>query len=218
MSDTEIRSTNLNLSDLRPDSRYKLLAGVVVPRPIALVTTIAAEGVVNAAPFSFFNVFCEDPPLVILGLQAKDDLSPKDTTANIRRSGEFVINLVGEGIAEKMNICSVDFPSDISELDEAGLTTASSIDIQVPRIAEAPIALECRQKMIISFGPLREILIGEVIRLHAQPGIIDSKNLRTDLNLYRPVGRLSGDKYSRQTDTFNLTRKTLEEWERVGKE
>lgn len=211
MVDEGTRPTNLLFADLDAEVRYKLLAGVIVPRPIALITTLTADGVVNAAPFSFFNVFSEEPALVVIGLQSRGDLSPKDTTANIRRSGEFVINLVGEAIVEQMNICAVDFPSEISELDEAGLTTTSSNDVTVPRIAEAPVALECRQKMMLSFGPHRDLLIGEVVRLHARPGILDLTTLRTNLDVYRPVGRLAGSQYSRQNDTFNLTRETLDD-------
>jgi len=215
MINGEIRPTNLSFADLDSGLRYKLLAGVIVPRPIALVTTLTADGVVNAAPFSFFNVFSEEPPLVVIGLQSKGDLSPKDTTANVRRSGEFVVNLVGEAIAEQMDVCAAEFPSDISELDEAGLTTASSIDINVPRIAEAPVALECRRNIILSFGPHRDLLIGEVLRIHAFPGIIDPITFRTNLSEYCPVGRISGNRYSKQNDIFIITRKTLTE--RKGK-
>jgi flavin reductase (DIM6/NTAB) family NADH-FMN oxidoreductase RutF len=111
-------AADIGFDALDPALRYKLLVGVVVPRPIAFVTTLGADGQVNAAPFSFFNVFSEEPPLVVLGLQSKPDNSPKDTTANIRRSGEFVVNLVDEDLAEAMNLCAVDFPPEVSELAE----------------------------------------------------------------------------------------------------
>ena len=106
--------------EIDPHDRYKLLCGVVVPRPIALVTTLDENGAVNAAPFSFFNVFSEDPPLIVLGLQHKADLSPKDTTRNIRRSGQFVVHMVDESLAAAMNDCAVDFPSGDSEVDGDG--------------------------------------------------------------------------------------------------
>jgi flavin reductase (DIM6/NTAB) family NADH-FMN oxidoreductase RutF len=102
--------SGISFRELDPHDRYKLLCGVVVPRPIALVTTLDENGAVNAAPFSFFNVFSEDPPLVVLGLQHKADLSPKDTTRNIRRSGQFVVHLVDEALAAVMNDCAIDFP------------------------------------------------------------------------------------------------------------
>lgn len=204
-------AASIDFETLDPALRYKLLVGVVVPRPIAFVTTLGADGQVNAAPFSFFNVFSETPALVVLGLQSKPDNSPKDTTANIRRSGEFVVNLVDEAIAEPMNLCAVDFPPEISELAEAGLTTAPSTAIAAPRIAEAPVSLECRQEMMIAFGPHRDLLIGRVVHLHARGGIIDPITHRVDMTAYHPVGRLAGSLYSRQGDTFSMVRETLSE-------
>ena len=204
-------ATSIDFDTLDPALRYKLLVGVVVPRPIAFVTTLGEDGQVNAAPFSFFNVFSETPALVVLGLQSKPDNSPKDTTANIRRSGEFVVNLVDEAIAEPMNFCAVDFPPEVSELSEAGLTTARSSAIAVPRIAEAPVSLECRQEMMIAFGPHRDLLIGRVVHLHARAGIIDPATHRVDMTAYHPVGRLAGSQYSRQGDTFSMVRETLAE-------
>jgi hypothetical protein len=111
---------SLNFADLEPRQRYKLLCGLVVPRPIALVTTLSPEGVVNAAPFSFFNVFSENPALIVLGLQHNPDGTPKDTTRNIHVTGEFVVNLVNEAIAEAMNLTSIDFPPGESEPVVAG--------------------------------------------------------------------------------------------------
>src|SRR3977135_2292739 len=113
----------ISFADLSPLDRYKLLCGVVVPRPIALVTTLDENGAVNAAPFSFFNVFSEDPPLVVLGLQRKTDLRRKDTTRNIHRDGEFVVHMVDEALAATMNDCAVDFPAGSSEGIAAGLAT-----------------------------------------------------------------------------------------------
>jgi len=105
--------------ELEPRERYKLLCATVVPRPIALVTSVGRDGVVNAAPFSFFNVFSEEPPLIVLGLQHKPDAAPKDTTRNIAETGVFVVNLVDEGLAEAMNVCAIDFPPQISEIEAA---------------------------------------------------------------------------------------------------
>ena len=121
--------SGISFRELDPHDRYKLLCGVVVPRPIALVTTLDENGSVNAAPFSFFNVFSEDPPLLVLGLQHKADLSPKDTTRNIHRSGQFVVHLVDEALAAAMNDCAIDFPSGDSEVEATGLKTLPSIDI-----------------------------------------------------------------------------------------
>jgi flavin reductase (DIM6/NTAB) family NADH-FMN oxidoreductase RutF len=145
--------TSISFRELDPHDRYKLLCGVVVPRPIALVTTLDDNGVVNAAPFSFFNVFSEDPPLVVLGLQHRPDLSPKDTTRNIHCDRQFVVHLVDEALAAAMNDCAVDFPCGDSEVEATGLPTLPSVDIAVPRLAAAPFALECRQHVALAFGP-----------------------------------------------------------------
>lgn len=203
---------SISLRDLKPRDRYKLLCAAVVPRPIALVTTLSENGALNAAPFSFFNVFSEDPPLVALGIQHKPDLTPKDTTRNIHRDGEFVIHTVDEALADAMNTCAIDFPSGESEVEAVRLETLPSIDVKVPRLAAAPFALECRRHVLLNFGPGRELLIGEVLRLHAGEGLLDEKRLYVDLDRYRPIGRLFGSLYSRQREIFALTRESHAEW------
>ena len=205
-----------SFADLSPRDRYKLLCGAVVPRPIALVTSADADGRVNAAPFSFFNVFSEDPALVALGLQHHPEGKAKDTTRNIRERGEFVVNLVDEPLAEAMNICAVDFPPDMSEIDAAGLSLAASLTVRPPRIATAPFALECRRTTILSFGPGRDILIGEVLHFHGRAGLVDPATLHVDIEAYRPVGRLYANLYSRQRDIFELRRESYEDWRRDG--
>jgi flavin reductase (DIM6/NTAB) family NADH-FMN oxidoreductase RutF len=203
-------------ADLDPRDRYKLLCATIVPRPIALVTTVGAAGLVNAAPFSFFNVFSEDPPLVVLGLQHKPANALKDTTRNIAASGVFVVNLVDEALAEAMNVCAMDVPPEVSEIDAAGLDLLPGIDVPVPRIASAPFALECRRTVSLAFGPGRELLVGEVLRLHGREGLIDPERLRVS-DGYQPVGRLFGDSYTRQRDRFEMRRETYSEWrERKG--
>jgi flavin reductase (DIM6/NTAB) family NADH-FMN oxidoreductase RutF len=203
---------SLKLADLEPRRRYKLLCGLVVPRPIAWVTTLSAEGVVNAAPFSFFNVFSEEPALIVLGLQHKADGSPKDTTRNIHASGEFVVNVVDEALAEAMNVTATDFPLDESEPSAAGLELAPSRLVKPPRLAAAPASLECRRTLSLAFGPERELLLGEVLGVHARAGIIDPQTLNVDHAALRPVGRLAGHGYARQRDTFELRRITYAEW------
>jgi flavin reductase (DIM6/NTAB) family NADH-FMN oxidoreductase RutF len=192
-------------------ARYKLLSGVIVPRPIALVTTMSETGVVNAAPYSFFNVFSDDPPLIALGLQHKPDRARKDTTRNIEATGEFVVNMVDEALARAMCDCAADFPAEIGEPEALGLVLAPSATTRVPRLCAAPFALECRKTVSLAFGPNREILLGEVTGLHARAGLIDPQTLRVDFATYRPVGRLFGDLYTRQTDSFAMARRTPEE-------
>jgi flavin reductase (DIM6/NTAB) family NADH-FMN oxidoreductase RutF len=204
--------SGISFRDLKPLDRYKLLCGVVVPRPIAFVTTLDENGKVNAAPFSFFNVFSEDPPLVVLGLQHKADGSPKDTTRNTHRSGQFVVHMVDEALAATMNDCAIDFPSGSSEVEATRLETLPSVDIAVPRLAAAPFALECRQHVALAFGPGRELLVGEVLRLHAREGLVDESRMYIDYDVYRPIGRLFGNLYSTQRETFAMTRESHTQW------
>ncbi|MBN9593766.1 MAG: flavin reductase family protein [Afipia sp.] len=200
------------LAGLAPGLRYKLLAGLVVPRPIALITTISEAGIVNAAPYSFFNVFSEDPPVVVVGLQAKDDLSPKDTARNVRLSGEFVVNMVDEALAVAMNNCAIDFPPEQGEPDNLDLPLAGSLKVDVPRLAGSPVALECRKITMMNFGAGRDLLVGEVLAIQAREGIVDPKTLRTEYARYSPVGRLTGFQYVRSNDRFELVRESFAAW------
>ena len=199
--------------DLDPRDRYKLLCAVIVPRPIALVTSRNEAGTVNAAPFSFFNVFSEDPPLVVLGLQHTAAGAPKDTTRNIALTGQFVVNLVDEALADAMNVCAIDFPPDMSEIEAAGLDLLPGHEVSVPHIAQAPFALECRRTVSLAFGAGREILIGEVLRLHAREGLLDPERMRIADDDH-PVGRLFGESYARQRDRFDLRRESFADWHR----
>jgi flavin reductase (DIM6/NTAB) family NADH-FMN oxidoreductase RutF len=192
--------------------RYKLLVGLVVPRPIALVTSIGPGGIVNAAPFSFFNVFSEEPPLVVLGLQSRPDGAIKDTPANIRETGAFVVNLVDEALAEQMNICAVDFPRDESEIDAAGLDLLPGKSVPVPHIASAPVGLECRHYLTLEVSRERRLCIGQVTCLHVRDGIVDPGNLRVDIDNYRPVARLYGNYYARLGEIFQLVRHSYPDW------
>src|SRR3954471_13297535 len=128
---------DLKLSELPPLERYKLLIGLVIPRPIAWISTYSANGVASCAPFSFFNVFSEDPPLCVIGINPRSDGETKHSLKNIRRTGEFVVNLVDEASANAMHISSGEFAEDVSEFAKAGLTAATAAMVKHPRIAEA---------------------------------------------------------------------------------
>jgi flavin reductase (DIM6/NTAB) family NADH-FMN oxidoreductase RutF len=197
---------------LPAQDRYKLLCALVVPRPIALVTTLGPGGTVNAAPFSFFNVFAEDPPLVVLGLESRPDGSLKDTSAHIRDTGSFTVNLVDEALAERMNICSVDFPPGISELNAAGLSALPGAAIPVPRIAEAVASLECRHYQSLEVSPRRRLCVGEVIYLHARAGVVDPVRMYVNLDVYKPVARLFANLYAPLGKPFTLVRQSYAEW------
>jgi flavin reductase (DIM6/NTAB) family NADH-FMN oxidoreductase RutF len=201
-----------DFTTLPAQDRYKLLCALVVPRPIALVTTLGPGGIVNAAPFSFFNVFAEDPPLVVLGLESQPDGSLKDTSAHIRDSGSFTVNLVDEALAERMVTCSVNFPPDISELDAAGLTAAPGAAIPVPRIAEAVASLECRHYQTLEVSARRRLCVGEVVYLHARAGIVDPDRMYVNLDAYKPVARLFANLYAPLGKPFTMVRQTYAEW------
>jgi flavin reductase (DIM6/NTAB) family NADH-FMN oxidoreductase RutF len=200
------------LAELSATERYKLLGGLVVPRPIALVTTQNPAGRVNAAPFSFFNVFAEEPPLVVLGLGISPLGGAKDTTVNIRERGEFVINLVDEPIAEAMNLCAIDFPPEISEIEVAGLDLAPSDEVAPPRIAQAPVNLECRRYVTLEVARERHLVIGKVLVVHVRDGLVDPATLRVDRAAYAPIGRLFGGGYVRTRDRFEMPRLTYRQW------
>lgn len=166
---------SFDFSTLSPRDKYKILIGSVVPRPIALVTTVDGEGRINAAPFSFFNALSADPPILALGVENYGDQSPKDTTRNIQLNQEFTVNIVSDALVEAMNVCAVPFAPGFDELTAAGLTAIPGTTVKCPRIGEAPVALECRRMMALSIGQSREIIFGEVLMAHVRDELIDPK-------------------------------------------
>lgn len=210
---------HFDLAAIPQTDAYKLLVSTVVPRPIALATTVDREGRINAAPFSFFNAVSSIPPVVVLGISPGDPNSPgagdgyKDTERNIRDTGEFVVNLVDEALAERMNLCAVDFPPDVSEVEAFGLKVLPGVSIPVPHIADAPAALECRHYTTLEVSNRRHLIIGSVVRLHARPGIVDPERLHVNLDAYKPVARLFGNLYARLGEKFALKRQSFAEWQ-----
>lgn len=184
--------------------RYKLLTGLIVPRPIALVSTLSPEGSVNAAPFSLFNMMGDDPPILILSIERRPDGSLKDTAQHLLESGEFVVNLVDESTVEAMHACSTNYPPGVSEIEQVGLSTVASRAIAPPRIQECPAAMECRLIQRIDIGPGRLLAIGEIVWLHVRDGLIDPATHRIDPERYHSVGRLFGDQYVRTRDRFTV--------------
>ena len=207
MADLEFDFTQMSVKEC-----YKIICGIVVPRPIALVTSVDADGRLNAAPFSFFNAFSDDPVQIALGLQHKTDGTPKDTTRNLSAAKYFVINMVDEGLASTMNDCAIDFPPHVSEIDALGIKTLPGVSVPVPRIAAAPFALECRKVVSLAFSNTREILIAEVVRVHARAGLVDPVTHYIDTQRYRPIGRLAGFQYCHQGEVFEMKRESYEEW------
>jgi flavin reductase (DIM6/NTAB) family NADH-FMN oxidoreductase RutF len=195
---------DLELARLSAHERYKLLIGLVIPRPIAWISTRSENGVANCAPFSFFNVFSEDPPLCVIGINPRSDGLLKHTLKNIRRTREFVVNLVDEATANAMHISSGEFPEDVSEFDKTGLTAVPAVTVQHPRIAEAAASLECRVERILEISGTRQLVLGEILLIHARDGIIDPKTKRISEELYRPVGRLFANRYCTTRQRFDL--------------
>jgi flavin reductase (DIM6/NTAB) family NADH-FMN oxidoreductase RutF len=195
---------------LAPAERYKLLVSFVGPRPIALVTTLSPEGVGNAAPMSFFNVFAQSPPLLILGIQDREG-ARKDTTRNILATREFVVNLVDEAIARQMVVCAVEFPPDVDEVHMSGLSLRSSVTVRPGWIAEAPVAFECRLERTVNY-PGRSIVFGEVAYMHVRDACIDPATMRVRSENYHPVARMHGDHYVIAKDWQVLPQLTYEEW------
>jgi flavin reductase (DIM6/NTAB) family NADH-FMN oxidoreductase RutF len=195
---------DLRLAELPPLERYKLLIGLVIPRPIAWVSTWNENGVANCAPFSFFNVFSEEPPLCLVSFNRRSDGQMKHTLKNIRRTGEFVVNLADESTAEAMHVSSYEIPEEESEFEKIGLTPVPALLVQHPRIAEAAASLECRVERRIEFGPERELVIGEILLVHAREGVIDPATKRVSETHYRPVGRLFASRYCTTRQRFNL--------------
>ena len=208
---------------ISPHERYNLIVGLIAPRPVALVTTLDAAGRVNAAPFSAFNYMCADPVLVVLGVanrSEKDEISgrpvPKDTAQNIRARGEFVVHVVNESLAEAMNVCAIDFPPGISEIEEAKLTTVPSRRVAVPRIAEAPACLECREVTTVERGNSR-VIIGEVVFAHVREEFVDPAGPYVRADEMHAIGRMNGaGNYVRTRDAFfRMPRIAYKDWQKL---
>ncbi|MBR0710114.1 flavin reductase family protein [Bradyrhizobium liaoningense] len=187
-------------SELTPRERYKVLTSFILPRPIAWVTSVGPTGVVNAAPFSFFNAFCEDPPLCMFAANRKPNGQDKDTFLNIQRTGEFVVNIADEPLAKAMHESSGDFPPEIGEPDYLGLRLAPSTEIAVPRLADAPWAMECKLWKLIDVNDDRRLIMGEGIHFHIRDELWDDKAMRVHMDRYHPIGRMFADRYCRTDD------------------
>ena len=207
---------HFDLTKIAASDAYKLLVSTVVPRPIALATTADRDGRVNAAPFSFFNAVSSVPPVVVLGISpgVNGGDGYKDTERNIRDTGEFVVNLVDEALAERMNICAVDFPNEVAELDMAKLTPVPSAELRPPRIKEAPVSFECRRITGLSLGPRSVLEVGRVIHIHIRDDLVDPNRFYVATEKMRLIGRMHGRGwYVRTTDLFLMDRLSREDWD-----
>ena len=204
----------INLSEITPAKRYHVLSSLVVPRPIAWVTTLSEDGQVNAAPFSYFQLMGENPPLVVLGIGKRSDGSAKDSFRNIRRSREFVINIVTEENAELMNLCATDFPPDMSEVTALGLAMEPSSVVKPPRLSAAPAQLEGREVQTLLIGG-NQVVMGELLVAHIRDEFIEAESLRVLTEKMHVIGRLQGGEaggYARTREPFHMKRLTYAEW------
>jgi flavin reductase (DIM6/NTAB) family NADH-FMN oxidoreductase RutF len=199
----EWRMTEVDFAKITAYQRYKLMASLIVPRPIALVTTLGADGVVNAAPFSMFNMVGEDPPVVMLSINRLQDGHLKDTAANILHNQQFVVHMTDEAMVEQMHACGEAFPAHVNELETVGLTALPSHCVAPPRIAEAPVAFECvlHEKLETES---RYVFIGEVRWLSVRDGLVDTQAWRVNLQDYHPVGRFGASFYVRSGQRFSV--------------
>jgi flavin reductase (DIM6/NTAB) family NADH-FMN oxidoreductase RutF len=204
--------TSFDFSTLSERQKYKLLIGAVVPRPIALVTTVDPEGRINAAPFSFFNCLSAEPAILALGVENHDDLAFKDTARNIRMTGVFTVNIVSDSILKAMNVCAVPFGPGIDEVREAGLTAIAGAKVAAPRIGESPAAFECRQHVTLEIGASRQIILGEVLAAHVNAALVNDR-FHVDPYGLDAIGRMGGHGYARTRDYFDLPTMSVAEWE-----
>lgn len=206
---------HFDLTALPAAARYKLLTATVVPRPIAWVGTLGADGHVNLAPYSFFGLMGSDPPVVAFAPGDRADGTPKDTALNIPPGGEFTVNMVSAALADAMNATATDFPRGHAEPDALGIALTPGVKVRVPRVAAAPAALECREVQTLTIGRTR-IILGEVLGLTLHSGAVqDAERHHVDTAALDLIGRLGGrGTYAHTRDTFTIDRIPFEEWRR----
>lgn len=197
-----------DFSSLPAQVRYNLMTATVTPRPIAWVTTVSEEGVINAAPFSFFNVMGHQPPTVAIGLMRQARGGVKDTGANILQNGEFVVNLVPERLASAMNVTCADYPTHVNEMEQAGLNSLPARHVRAPLIEGCPVAFECRSLSTVVTGPEQLVVIGQVLAAHIQESyILDAEQGFVNTPELGLISRMHGGGwYARSTDLFQLNR------------
>ena len=189
-----------------PQSIYKLLIGCVVPRPIAWVSSLSDDTIPNLAPFSFFMAVCNNPPTLAFSSGRREG-NQKDTVRNIEYTQDFVVNLVDDALAEQMNFTSGEYPPAVDEFALTGLTAAPGIKVKAPRVAEAPISMECRvvQILPVGHGP-HSLVLGEIVYFHIRDDLYDPNTGRIDMHRLHPVGRLAGNLYTHVHDIFEMKR------------
>ena len=205
-----------DLADIAPMKRYELLLGTVVPRPIALVTTLSQSGMVNAAPYSLFSVMSHDPPVIVFSALPHPDGRMKDTATNILATEEFVINLVSEPIADAMNLTCIDAPPDVSEIGLADLNVEASHSVKPPRISASPVAFECRLHSSLSLAANQLVVFGQVQHVHVPDHLVsDADACVVDTPALQLIGAMHAARfYARTTDLMEMVRPSWADWKR----
>ncbi|KYC36767.1 flavin reductase [Scytonema hofmannii PCC 7110] len=197
-------------NQIDPRTGYQLLIGSIVPRPIAWVSTIATDGTHNLAPFSFFMGVTANPPTLAISSGLRRGAGKKDTLVNAESSGELVVNVVVEEIEQQMNISSAEFPPEVDEFKEAGLTPIPSVKVRAPRVAESPINIECQVKQVVyvgNEGSQSGLIIAEALLWHIRDDLLTPQNT-IDVSKLHAIGRLSGNWYTRTRDLYEIARPT----------
>jgi flavin reductase (DIM6/NTAB) family NADH-FMN oxidoreductase RutF len=197
------------------DAMYKLMIGCVVPRPIAWVSSVDANGIPNLAPFSYFMAITHDPPTIAFSASPRGESGgkrgKKDTLRNVELTREFVVNMVDDALAEQMNMTSGDYAPDIDEFEQASLLAAPSVKVRAPRVALAPINMECRVVQVIPVGNLpSNLVIGQIVHLHVRDDVYDPATGRLDMHRLKPVGRLAGQLYTHVHEIFEMKRPSVD--------
>jgi flavin reductase (DIM6/NTAB) family NADH-FMN oxidoreductase RutF len=191
---------------------YKLMVGVIVPRPIAFVSTLSAAGIRNLAPFSFFTGISANPPVICFSPMIRgSDGQKKDTLRNIEETGEFVVNVVSEDIAQQMNLCAPEYPPEVDEFEASSLTPIPSDLVKPPRVAESRVNMECRLHQIVHVSPKPlggSLVMGEVLRFHIADALF--ADFKIDPDLLQAIGRMGGPSYTRTRDRFDMVRPKYE--------
>ena len=192
---------------LPPNGMYKLLISSVVPRPIAWVSSVDASGVRNLAPFSYFMAITDDPPTIAFSCSYRGAGADgkKDTLRNVEATGEFVVNVVDDDRAAQMNVTSGDYPPEVDEFEMADLSVAPGARVRAPRVADAPISMECRLDRVVPVGRAN-LVLGRIVYMHVRDGLYDAATGRVDMRRLRPVGRLAGNLYTHVHDIFEMKR------------
>ncbi|HWK63106.1 MAG TPA: flavin reductase family protein [Eoetvoesiella sp.] len=200
--------TSLPTSELSASMAYKLLTGVVVPRPVAWITTLGQNGVVNVAPFSSYNYVCDTPPMLAVNIAGQDDGALKDTARNIRETGEFVVNVATRAVLDLMNASSALYPSHASEAEHLGIATLPGRLVKVPRVAISPVQMECRLAHIVPLGTgTNTLYIGEVVMFHLDPAVYDGNHVNSVA--IDPIARLGGPFYAALGEILKRPRPTV---------